>query len=422
MSRLKRLIVEIHQRSLWQALAIYLGASFAVLEAVDLFIDYFTLPRWLFPFAFALLVVGLPIVAVASLAGKEVYGDRVRPEDAGAAAAEDQRLRLLTWRSTGLAFLAALAMWGIVATGWLVLNQRGSTLVRERIAVVPFEDKTGDPAHEQLGNMAAEWIATGLAHTGLVEVVPSMVVRQSSEAARVQASALAGMDRVRALAEETGAGTLVWGTYYKEGETILFRAEITDVTRRRLLVALEPVRVPINAPSEGVEVLRQRVMGALGTLMNPRLSGLAMESVEPPTYASYQEYSEGLALFFRRQHVEALPHFYRAAALDSTYLQPLLFAAINHYFIGQRLPSDSLTGVVSRYRERLLPEERHLLDYLRALARGDVAEGYRAARQAVETAPGPFWRFLFGTAALVYNRPLEALEVLDQIDPEGPAF
>jgi TolB-like protein len=399
MSRLKRLIVEIHQRSLWQALAIYLGASFAVLEAVDLFIDYFTLPRWLFPFAFALLVVGLPIVAVASLAGKEVYGDRVRPEDAGAAAAEDQRLRLLTWRSTGLA-----------------------TLVRERIAVVPFEDKTGDPAHEQLGNMAAEWIATGLAHTGLVEVVPSMVVRQSSEAARVQASALAGMDRVRALAEETGAGTLVWGTYYKEGETILFRAEITDVTRRRLLVALEPVRVPINAPSEGVEVLRQRVMGALGTLMNPRLSGLAMESVEPPTYASYQEYSEGLALFFRRQHVEALPHFYRAAALDSTYLQPLLFAAINHYFIGQRLPSDSLTGVVSRYRERLLPEERHLLDYLRALARGDVAEGYRAARQAVETAPGPFWRFLFGTAALVYNRPLEALEVLDQIDPEGPAF
>jgi hypothetical protein len=35
MSRLKRLIVEAHQRLLWQALVVYLGASFAVLEAAD---------------------------------------------------------------------------------------------------------------------------------------------------------------------------------------------------------------------------------------------------------------------------------------------------------------------------------------------------------------------------------------------------
>ncbi|NIN71297.1 MAG: hypothetical protein GTO46_05030 [Gemmatimonadetes bacterium] len=35
MSRLKRLLVEAHQRSVLQALAIYTGASFAVLERVD---------------------------------------------------------------------------------------------------------------------------------------------------------------------------------------------------------------------------------------------------------------------------------------------------------------------------------------------------------------------------------------------------
>ena len=36
MNKLKKLIVEIHQRSLWQALVVYFGASYAVLEAVAL--------------------------------------------------------------------------------------------------------------------------------------------------------------------------------------------------------------------------------------------------------------------------------------------------------------------------------------------------------------------------------------------------
>ena len=88
MSRLKRLIREAHQRSLWQALVIYLGASYAVLEAVALFRDEFGLPDWLLPVALSLLVIGLPVVIVTSLAKEEVYGDEVPAEHAEAAAEE----------------------------------------------------------------------------------------------------------------------------------------------------------------------------------------------------------------------------------------------------------------------------------------------------------------------------------------------
>lgn len=35
MASLKRLIVEIRRRSLWQVLTVYLGASWAVMEATD---------------------------------------------------------------------------------------------------------------------------------------------------------------------------------------------------------------------------------------------------------------------------------------------------------------------------------------------------------------------------------------------------
>ena len=83
---LKRIIREIHERSLWQALAVYLGASYAVLEAAAYFRDEFGLPAWLPSVALVLLLIGLPIVIFTSLARPEVYGDDVHPAVARAAA------------------------------------------------------------------------------------------------------------------------------------------------------------------------------------------------------------------------------------------------------------------------------------------------------------------------------------------------
>ena len=66
MSGLKRLIHEIHRRSLWQVLLIYLGASYAILEAVDLFIERLGLPDWVFQTALVLLLIGLPIITITA--------------------------------------------------------------------------------------------------------------------------------------------------------------------------------------------------------------------------------------------------------------------------------------------------------------------------------------------------------------------
>ena len=62
MKRLRQLIHEIHRRSLWQVLGIYLVASWAVLQVVDTLGGALRLPEWLEPMALVLLIIGLPIV------------------------------------------------------------------------------------------------------------------------------------------------------------------------------------------------------------------------------------------------------------------------------------------------------------------------------------------------------------------------
>ena len=56
MSRLKQLIQEIHRRSLWQVLLIYIAASWVVFQVVQTVTEGLGLPTWFPAFAALLLL------------------------------------------------------------------------------------------------------------------------------------------------------------------------------------------------------------------------------------------------------------------------------------------------------------------------------------------------------------------------------
>jgi hypothetical protein len=62
MGNLKKLISEIHHRSLWQVLLIYCGGALIAYQAVQALTEGLGLPQWLPAFAVVLFIVGLPLV------------------------------------------------------------------------------------------------------------------------------------------------------------------------------------------------------------------------------------------------------------------------------------------------------------------------------------------------------------------------
>ena len=121
MSRLKRLISEIHHRSLWQVLLIYVGAGWACFELIDAVTNRLGLPAWLPGLAIVLFLLALPVVvATAFIQDREpatpVSDPTLIPVD-DVRTDETRRRQFLTWRNAGLSFLVALAVWGVVATG-----------------------------------------------------------------------------------------------------------------------------------------------------------------------------------------------------------------------------------------------------------------------------------------------------------------
>jgi hypothetical protein len=95
-----RLLRWFRQRRLLQVLAIYLGASWLILEITDVFIDKLALPPWFFPAAIVLLLIGLVVVvATAIIEGATVVAPAAELQARAPDVAAERRQRSMWTRA-----------------------------------------------------------------------------------------------------------------------------------------------------------------------------------------------------------------------------------------------------------------------------------------------------------------------------------
>jgi len=154
----------------------------------------------------------------------------------------------------------------LVAAGLVLWGKRGPTLNPRRVVVAALANHTGDPALASLGQLAADWITQALARGGRdpLDVVPPSAALSRDE--RTGAGDDLDVERIGALARRTGAGTVVVGSYYAQGDSVRFQLQIVDAARGTVLRALEPVGASRASPLGALEALRGRVAAVFDTL------------------------------------------------------------------------------------------------------------------------------------------------------------
>jgi len=303
-----------------------------------------------------------------------------------------------------------------------LLRARGSRLNERRVVVAVIENHTGDPALDNIGHMAADWVTQGLAQTGLVEVVPSVSVMSSSRAPGGHGAGHLDAIGIRTLGRETGAGTVVSGAYYRQADSIRFQVQVSAASDGTVLRALDPVAAPISQPLVAVEALRQRVMASLATLFDSRLSLWAKAAGQPPSFPAYQEFIQGLDRMVQWDSRGAIFHFRRAAREDSTFKLPLIFAAHEHMDLGEFATADSMAQAVERAPGPLSPLDRHYLTWVLAETRGDRQRALETAREMAIIAPNSETLWLVAQCALALNRPHEMADALATLGPDRGLF
>jgi eukaryotic-like serine/threonine-protein kinase len=161
----------------------------------------------------------------------------------------------------------SLARWWIVAVAVLgalaLYATRSRSFDPTRVVVARMSNETGDSTLSYLGPLATDHLTAALANTPGVHVVVSATIIPSRVNSGVQVDSLDDPARLRRLADETAAGTLVSGSYFRDDGRLSFQAEITDANRGTLLKALGPISLPARRVEEAVDSLSRSVAHAL---------------------------------------------------------------------------------------------------------------------------------------------------------------
>lgn len=284
----------------------------------------------------------------------------------------------------------------------------------KRVVVAPLENRTGDTSLTILGQMASDYIAQRLAQTGEFEIVDpqtaSLTARIVAELPRIFRNG----DPAVALARETGAATVLSGSFYAVGDSLHFQMRVTDASTGRLRRAMAPVSGARDQPRELVSALSLRATGALVAAIDTVTSWWG----EPPSLETYRETMEGYERWMRYDTAAAFAKLAHASASDSNYGTPLMFyaSALADYHQWTRV--DSVIRSMHERWEHLTPPERASVGLFEAWRAGDYAEAFRRDRQITGT-PGFGELAQLGVVyfAIYADRPYDALRGLAQLDP-----
>ncbi len=442
MSGLKQLISEVHRRSLWQVLLVYVGASWVVLEAADVMVSRLALPEWVYGAAMVLLLVGLPIVLATAFVQEGVTPSRPEPpgvaDDPAKTGTQPHEAtgvrRLFTWRNAISGGVLALALWGVVATGWYVVIKGGpghgpsEAVAHEApsgIAVVPFTVSGSDLEVWREGMM--DLFSTSLDGVGGYRTIDSRtVLARWHEALEVEA--VPDLDLTLEVAELTGARYALLGSAVSVAGNVRLAGEIYDL-QSGAGVGRGRVEGPPDSVLALVDALSVALMRDLLTKTGQHIvSPNRVASLTTPSLPALQAYLEGEVKFRRSDFRAAIEAYGRAIAEDSTFALALWRLASASAWVGGYdywgLDRSSLERA-AEHIDRLPTRDADLLRAFQAFEAGD-REDLPLARAAVRKYPDDpdAWYtlgevFVHSRTAVLHDvsEGIEALEKAVALDP-----
>jgi len=331
-----------------------------------------------------------------------------------------------SWRSVTLAgaVVLALGLW----MSYLLEGETGGISAGDQydVAVMYFDDLTGDAGGGRTGQMVTELLITDLSSARYLRVLSSqrlydILRQQDSREQEIDRSVATGVAR------EAGARNMITGTIAKSGDRTRLDAKLIDVATGEVVRA---ERVEGSDLFAMVDSLSARIRRHVSTPADLRAdTGVELSIAEATTSneEAYRQYIEGIDCYHRLDWDPALAHFDSAIALDSNFALAYLRAGIASFSSNRAVRGYQYVGFGEEALESgLLPPRESLLvaAFTRLTDGNDLRGGLELFGQLAERYPDDkeahFWRgtltWQTGNARDGIPMMLKALE----LDPTYP--
>jgi tetratricopeptide (TPR) repeat protein len=292
----------------------------------------------------------------------------------------------------------------------------------DRVAVIPFENLTGDTAFDYLGSFLAQEVANRLYRTGMVRIALPGQVEIFWEAFRDPIAEEEGFEPRMAIAEALQAGILVTGSYRIQGDSLRFFSEISLAREDWQGAPYAPLTTAAVSLDEAIDTVTERLTAAVVWDLDPSWGGFQPQAsrAHAPTLTLYRALERAWEAWNKREFEACRRELVDVIVMDSTYLPAKTMLAVVLYHQRDFARADSVLDAVEPQLDKMDLGTLGQWEWIRATVDGDREEVYRAIKRAAVRAPGPLNQLTVASEALRSNRPREAWAVASELDPESP--
>jgi len=338
---LGQLIGQVGGRSVWQVLVLYMGASWGVLEVVDVLKDNMGLPDWVFPFAIVLLLIGLPIMLGTAAIQARAAAHRSRaidapgpvdsqdPAPAASAGSVTQAGDLaphhfFTWRKALIGGAASFVLLTAVTTGFMFMRNRGigpvgslvaKGLIDERSELLVADFEADD---DMLGRMAAEALRVDLSQSDIVRLVSPRTVEGALTRMQLPRGTRVDEGTAREIAEREGIAAVVGGEILFGGGSYVITAHLVtpegDLLGNARVTAADSSKI-----IEAIDRLSRDLREQIGESYTSMRKSPALAQVSTNSLEALRKYTEA-GVQRREGNLDAAIDFLEEAIeIDSTF-------------------------------------------------------------------------------------------------------
>jgi len=338
--KLSQFWLELKRRNVVRVITVYAGAAFVVIELINNITGPLRLPEWTPTFVIVLLAIGFLVVIIFSWL-YDIHPEegvvKTMPVDKNTS--RDIPEPSKRWKiASYISFVVILVMAGILLYPKIFRTDKLSQVRDEEgmisLAVLPFDNLTGDSSLYYWQNGISEYLINRLGNSEELAVSSSQVVSDVLEGTRQVNTASLSPDIARKTASKVDASTYITGNFIGTG---------SDVSIMLNLVNTESGDLIWTTSVDGD--LGSNYRSVLNHLSDTVRNYLEIKAIEeqvesdltnafPNSSEAYRYYIDGLNAIMDGDYKTAIESLSEAYEIDTTFTFAAFYLAFAHCFGG----------------------------------------------------------------------------------------
>src|SRR5213083_1852941 len=345
--KIDNFFAELKRRNVYKVAIAYAVVAWLFIQAASIFLPAFNAPQWAIQIVILILVVGFPIALVFSWAF-EITPEGIKRES------EVQADESIT-HHTGRKIVALTIVLAVIATGLLIfqfLRARSTspsvaTISNKSIAVLPFDNLSGDPQNAYFSEGVQDEILTRLAKIAELKVISRTSTQHFKSAP----------ENLPEIAKQLGVTNILEGSVQKAADQVRVNVQLIN--------AITDAHVwadTYDRKLTDIFAVESEIAKNIAETLQARLSGSEKSSIaKTPTVnpEAYELYLKGRFFWNKRTGTDlrkAIDYFNQAIAKDPNYALAYVGLADSYLLLSSYAavsPAESLPPARSALKKAL---------------------------------------------------------------------